>query len=327
MPLDPQFRTILDGLAAQGFTGLSAADPRTARIRFRALGESRRGPDHVPEAVAEIEDTTAHDVPVRVYWPLRDRGHAVVYLHGGGWALGGLDTHDPLARRMANELGAVVVSVDYRLAPEHPYPAGLDDAEAVFRWALDRFSGRPVGAAGDSAGGSLAAGLALRARDAQLPMAAQLLFYPCVDPGLGSASMTENGEGHFLTRADMAWFLEQYLPKEHLPDSGEKTTSPEIALLSADVRGVAPAVVTTAEFDPLRDEGDQLAHHLGAAGVRVEHLPGPGLIHGYASFFGVVDAAATACQHAFESFNLMLSDAMTAAGTYCEETSIPVRRP
>lgn len=294
MPLDPQFRAVLDALDAAGGEPLTGGDAGAARARYRKLALSRRGEGFVPEAVAGVEDVVADGVPVRVYVPAVDSGTAVVYLHGGGWVVGDLDTHDPLCRRVANALGAVVVSVDYRLAPEHPFPAGLDDAETVLRWTLARHPDRRVGAAGDSAGASLTAGLALRARDRGLPLAGQLLFYPATDPAMTSPSVRDNGTGYFLSAADMAWFWRQYLPDAAVPA--------EVDLLAADVAGVAPAVVATAEFDPLRDEGDAYAEHLRAAGVAVEHVPGPGLIHGFAAFLGVVEAADATTRHALETF-------------------------
>jgi acetyl esterase len=221
---------------------------------------------------------------VRVFEPLEPGGFTLVYLHGGGWVVGSVETHDPLCRRVANATGARVVSVDYRLAPEHPFPAALDDAEEVLRWVRTQDPGRVVGVAGDSAGASLAAGLSLRARDRQIPLAAQLLLYPATDPGMSSASITANGEGYFLTRQDMAWFYRQYLP------AGPESAA-EADLARADVVGVAPAIVATAEFDPLRDEGAAYADRLKNAGVPTEYVPGPGLIHGFAGFLGVVDAA------------------------------------
>ena len=200
--------------------------------------------------------------------------------------VGNVETHDPLCRRVANQTGARVVSVDYRLAPEHPFPAGLDDAEEVLRWLRAQDPGRPVGVAGDSAGASLAAGLAIRARDQRIPLAAQLLLYPATDPAMTSASIAGNGEGYFLTRHDMDWFYQQYLP-----DGAASGTAAGADLTRADVAGVAPAIVATAEFDPLRDEGAAYAARLKDAGVPAEYVPGPGLIHGFAGFLGVVDAA------------------------------------
>jgi acetyl esterase len=223
-------------------------------------------------------------VPVRVYEPLEPRGSTLIFLHGGGWVVGDVETHDPLCRRVTNGTGARVVSVDYRLAPEHPFPAGLDDAEEVLHWLWTEDPGRPLGVAGDSAGASLTAGVALRARDKQIPLAAQLMLYPATDPALTSPSIAENGAGYFLTGRDMSWFYQQYLP-------GGPASAPEADLAHADVAGVAPAIVATAEFDPLRDEGAAYAARLADAGVPTQYVPGPGLIHGFAGFLGVVDAA------------------------------------
>jgi acetyl esterase len=156
--------------------------------------------------------------------------------------------------------------------------------EEVLHWLWASEPGRPLGAAGDSAGASLTGGLALRARDKQIPLAPQLLLYPATDPAMTSASIAENGEGYFLTRRDMAWFYQQYLP-------AGPASAPEADLAHADVAGVAPAIVATAEFDPLRDEGAAYAGRLTSAGVPTQYVPGSGLIHGFASFLGVVDAA------------------------------------
>jgi acetyl esterase len=305
-PLDPQFRAVLDRLEATGAVPLVRATAQETRSHYRSLAMARRGGDYQPEPVAGIEDRAvdgpADPLPVRVYRPLEDRGRIVTYLHGGGWVVGDLDTHDPVCRRVANAVGATVVAVDYRLAPEHPHPAPLDDASAALAWTASTFPGRPHVVAGDSAGASLAAGAALRARDAGGPaLAAQLLVYPCTDPGMGMASVRENGEGYFLTRTDMAWFYDQYVP------APAQRADPTVDLLhAADLTGLPPAVVVTAEFDPLRDEGDAYAERLRAAGVPVRHLPGPGLIHGYFAFLGVVDGADARSREALAALDDLL---------------------
>lgn len=287
MPLDPQFRVLLDQLAEAGALPLTRGTAAETREHYRVLSMSRRGPGYQPEAVESVRDERIDGpggpLPVRVYQPGGDPGRVVTYLHGGGWVIGDLDTHDPVCRRAANALGAVVVSVDYRLAPEHPYPAALQDAMAGLRWAAARFPGRALGVAGDSAGASLAAASALQARDEQLPLAGQMLLYPATDPSMSQPSVTENSEGYFLTRADMEWFFAQY----GAPRSGD----PMVDLLHAEVAGAAPAVIGTAEFDPLRDEGAAYAERLEKAGVPVTYMPGPGMIHGYFGFLGAVDAA------------------------------------
>jgi acetyl esterase len=285
MPLDPQFRAVLDNFESKGLIPLVRGDAAETRAHYRRLALSRRGPQYVPEQVVSAADQRSPGgVPVRQYEPLDPRGSTLIYLHGGGWVVGDVKTHDPLCRRVANATGARVVSVDYRLAPEHPFPAGLDDAEDVLHWLWAEDPGRPLGVAGDSAGASLTAGLALRARDKQIPLAAQLMLYPATDPAMTSPSMAENGQGYFLTRRDMAWFYRQYLP-------AGPASAPEADLAHADVAGVAPAIVATAEFDPLRDEGTSYAARLADAGVPAQYVPGPGLIHGFAAFLGVVDAA------------------------------------
>src|ERR1700722_3249567 len=202
MPLDPQFRAVLDTFEAKGLIPLVRGDAAQTRAHYRTLALSRRGPQYVPEPVASATDQhSPGGVPVRIYEPLQANGGTLIYLHGGGWVVGDVETHDPLCRRVANATGARVVSVDYRLAPEHPYPAGLDDAEEVLHWLWTEDPGRPLGAAGDSAGASLAAGLALRARDKQIPLAAHLMLYPATAPAMTSPSFAENGEGYFLTAA------------------------------------------------------------------------------------------------------------------------------
>ena len=192
-----------------------------------------------------------------------------MFFHGGGYVIGDVDTHDNQCRMLCREAEAVVLSVGYRLAPEHPFPAAPEDCFAATRWAaehVDRLGGDAgrIAVAGDSAGGNLAAVVALMARDAGGPaLAAQLLIYPGTDFAGGYPSETENAEGFFLTRADMEWFREQYL-------AGADPSDPRLSPIAApDLSGLPPAVVATAEFDPLRDQGDAYARALEEAGVPV----------------------------------------------------------
>jgi acetyl esterase/lipase len=290
MPVDPDLQRALDQLGEAGFAGLGGATPEAARAAFDAVTRSRRGPDYEPEAVDRVTDDEAPGpegpIPVRVYEPGDEPAAVIAYFHGGGFVIGSIETHDPVCRWMANALGAVVVSVGYRLAPEHPFPAALDDCAAALRWVAGLRPGLPLAVAGDSAGATLAIGTALRARDEGGPeLAAALLFYPSADPTSSHPSVEENGEGHFLTKQDVAWFQQQYTPRE------EDRADPHVDLLHADLHGLPPTIVATAQYDPLRDEGIALAEQLDRAGVEVQHVPGPGMIHGYVGFAAVSPGA------------------------------------
>jgi acetyl esterase len=251
------------------------------------LEDARRGIDaetlEVFGPVDEVASVEDRELPgglrVRVYRPEADGPlPALVYFHGGGWVVGSLDSHDPLCRRLASRTPAVVVSVDYRLAPEHPFPAAVDDAWAATEWAaanaLELGADR-IAVGGDSAGGNLAAVVAQRARDRRLPLALQVLIYPVIDADLDSPGYRGHGEGLNLTRAKMAWYWERYL-------AGADGFAPEASpLRAADVAGVAPALVQTAEYDPLIFEGEAYAAALEAAGVPVSLTRYDGQIHGF----------------------------------------------
>ncbi len=226
-------------------------------------------------------------IPVRIYRPL---GHpepipAIVYLHGGGWVVGDLDTHDRSCRLLAHESRCVVVSVDYRLAPEHPFPAAIDDAVAAYRWVHEHTTGLSiepgrVGVMGDSAGGNLAAVVAQVTRDTDVaPPTAQCLVYPATDALLREPSHELFAEGFFLTRANMEWFRARYLPDP--ADWDSPLASP---IEADDLSGLCPAVIATAGFDPLRDEGRRYADRLTDAGVPVRYRCYDDMVHG---FFGM----------------------------------------
>ena len=302
MPLDPDIAAFLRSLQQ-----LDAPEPggnaaAQARARLRALTA-----DHLDRAarleVAEVASTVLADsVPARVYRP-----HAVapaptvVYLHGGGWVAGDLDTHDVHARTLCRDLDAVVVSVDYRLAPEHPFPAAVDDAYAALTWVarhVEVFGGDParLAVSGDSAGATLSAVCAQQAHADGLSLAAQLLVYPSTDMAGVYPSRAENGEGYFLTATELHWFFAQYLGAG--PSDAASTAfgaDPRVAPLRAkDLTGLAPAVVATAEYDPLRDEGDAYAEALRDAGVRVAHRRFDGLVHGFYGMDHISPAAGEA---------------------------------
>lgn len=289
MPLDPDVQAMLTMLERSGFHGMAPLGPAGARQALRQVAQvDTRDPAALPP-VGSVEETTLESgLRARVYRPDAVDGPAptIVFLHGGGFVIGDLDTHDVPARLLCRDVGAVVVSVDYPLAPEHPFPAGVDASwsalEEVAR-RIDEFGGDAAAlvVAGDSAGANLAAVTALRARDEGLALAAQVLMYPTVDAGGTYASRTENGEGYFLTAADMDWFFSTYTGVD--PDAaGSIADDPRIApLRAASLAGLAPAVVVTAEFDPLRDEGEAYADALAAAGVRVERRSFDGLVHGF----------------------------------------------
>lgn len=314
MPVDPDIQRLID--AGAGLPPLREVGVTQARAGYRVASLARQH-GREPEPVAEVSNRTvpgpAGEVPVRVYRPEAPAPlPVVVYAHGGGWVLGDLDTHDPHARAVAAKVAAVVVSVGYRLAPEHPFPAALDDLAAVARWALERagdLGGDParVAVGGDSAGGNLAAASTLRLRDTPgLPsLAAQLLVYPSVDATLSCPSVTENGAGRWLESGDMRWFLEQYLPTP--ADRADALASP---LSATDLTGLPPAVVAVAGYDPLRDEGIAYAERLGAAGGAVRLLHFPTLTH---SFFGL-GALSAAAAAAVDETCAALRDLLHPAG-------------
>ena len=289
MPVDPEIAGVLQLLAAVD-QPMHQMTPQQARDSFAALVVGSRRPEHVVP-VRSVEDVSVPGgdgrLAARVYRP-DESGPlpTVVLFHGGGWVIGDLETHDNLARALARDSRAVVVSVDYRLAPEAPFPAAVEDALAATRWAaahLDELGGSPsLAVAGDSAGGNLAA---VVAQELRTEIAAQLLIYPATDMLGEHPSRTENGTGYFLETATMEWFFAHYAG--HVTDVDARLSP----MLADDLSGLPPAVVVTAEFDPLRDEGEAYAAALAATGSRVEARRFDGMIHG---FFDMGPASAAA---------------------------------
>ncbi len=286
MPLDPQVGRYLERQAA-------AAGPLPGSVQ-------ERRDQRIAQAQMQVEDRTIQgpggSLPLRIYWPPGPRPLPVlVYYHGGGWVIGNLDTHDFQCRLMASWAGCMVVHVNYRHAPEHVFPAAIDDAYAGACWveenaaALGADAGR-IAVGGDSAGGNLAAAVALMARERGAPrLALQYLAYPVMDASMGLPSYNENANGYGLTAEGMAWFWDQYVPD--LADRSNPLASP---LQAPDLSGLAPALVMTAEFDPLRDEGEAYARRLKEAGVPVELKRYEGLVHGFLAQTGEIDGARVA---------------------------------
>ena len=285
--LDPSIQLLLAAQRATGINGLVIADDVAAtRAGNDAL---TRTLDQRDVRVAEVRPVSipgpAGIIGARLYRPPAGGTPAplVVFYHGGGWVFGNLDSHDSACRLICRDAAVNVLAVDYRLAPEHPAPAGVDDAYAAYRWAREHAADlgadpRRVAVAGDSAGGNLAAVVCRLARDAGDPLPSlQWLIYPGTDQRGLTRSRSLLGDGFLLTKRDMDWFADRYL--EH---SGLERTDPLVSpLLADDLSGLPPALVVTAGFDPLRDEGEQYATRLREAGVAVDHRPMPSMIHAF----------------------------------------------
>ena len=287
MPVDRNIAALLSLIANAGYPPIAEATVDQARRGMRALFVDLRNPATLPE-VGSIADATAGGMPVRVYRPAMSGPlPTVVFLHGGGWVIGDLDTADPVCRMLCRDVEAVVVSVDYRRAPEARFPAAVEDAWSAYEWVaghVGEYGGDVdrLAVGGDSAGANLAAVVAQQAAEADVPLAAQMLVYPPVDLLGDYPSRQENPPG-LMTLADMRWAAEHYVGmSEDDPRAAELARDPRLSpLLAPSLAGVAPAVVVTAEFDPLRDEGNAYARALEKAGVRVEHREFAGLVHGF----------------------------------------------
>ncbi|HEY8289695.1 MAG TPA: alpha/beta hydrolase [Acetobacteraceae bacterium] len=297
MPLDPDAQLVLDMIRAAGRPPFEALTPPEAR---QAYINSRKVLQPAAQPVAESRDTAVPgphgNIPVRLYRPdgttASDRLPALIYYHGGGWLLGDLDSHDGVCRRFANAAQCRVVSIDYRMAPEHKFPAAVDDCAAATRWAIDnaeRLGIDParVAVGGDSAGGNLAAVVALMARDGTLPpVVFQLLIYPATDMMMTSVSAHAISDGVPLTSKTMRWFIDHYM--RDAADTRDWRASP---LRASDLSGSAQALVLTCSHDPLCDEGIAYAQRLEREGVRVQHLHFSDQIHGFMSMGRIIRAA------------------------------------
>ena len=298
MPLDPQAQQVLDQMAALGLPPNHTVSPEEARANMLARPRPE-GPE-----VAKVEDRTIANgnfqVPVRIYTPAGSGPFPVLsWFHGGGWVLGNLETADATARHLAVGAGCVVVSVDYRLAPEAKFPVPFDDCYAATQWIVQNAASinvdpSRIAVGGDSAGGNLAAGICLAAKDrGGLPIAFQLLVYPVTAVDFSTGSYKQNADGYLLTMDGMKWYWNHYL------SSDADASNPYAAPLAAkDLSGLPPALVITAEFDPLRDEGEAYAKKLRDAGVAATATRYDGMMHGFFGMSAVLDKGAQAVAQA-----------------------------
>lgn len=304
MPLNADARRVLDLMTERGAPPLDSLPPEQARVARRALAPPVTEPCH------ETTDLDAGGVSARLYRPRPvDPDHPtglLVYLHGGGWVLGDLESHDNVCHSLCGRSGHAVLSVDYRLAPEDPFPAGVDDALTALSWA-QRSAGElgcdpdRLAIGGDSAGANIAIAAV---HQTSVPLAYQLLVYPVTDARMSTASYEENRDGYFLTAASMSWFVDLYLDGTDV-----SPVDPRISPLLDDDAALAaapPTMVITAGFDPLRDEGVAYADRLGSLGVPTSHLHFPGQIHGFFSFGHFVGDARIAVSAAAQA----LADAL-----------------
>ena len=310
--LNPELAALLPRLAELVSPPAREVGLDAARSRFSALLAA--GLAGAPD-VRTTELTLAERLTARIYRPAAPRGATVVLLHGGGWTLGSVADYDGLARRMADRLPAVVLSVEYRRAPEHPFPAAVEDAVAATRWALEhaaKLGGEPgqVVVAGDSGGGNLAAVVCQVLRDAGGPQpAAQVLLYPNVARGADQPSVREFGHLPFLSLADMAWYTRQYVPR------GTDLADPRISPAEGSLAGLPPALVVTAGVDPLHDSGRDYAAAIRACSGRAEWLDRPDMPHGFAHLVALSPAAAAALDEVLARAAVLLhgsSDAVPA---------------
>lgn len=282
--LDREAQDLMDVVAAAGLPPLHSLPVAEARARMRAA-LIPRGPAVAMSQVTDIDIPTPHGaLPIRLYRPRPGPLPAGLFFHGGGWTFNDLDTHDDLCRRLAKQAGWLLASVDYRRAPEHRHPAAGEDAYLAYRWLLDHsgalgFDPTALAVIGESSGATMAAGLTLLLRDMGAPLPSyQVLAYPMLDAPERWPSYRERGHGYILDQDLVGWFLRQYLP------AGYDRSRPDpylLPLTASDLTGLPPALVMTAEFDPLRDHGAAYAAKLAEAGVAVEHVHAPDQMHGF----------------------------------------------
>lgn len=291
MPLDPQFKTILDYFQSQ-----KSVQDQTIQ-ELRQMAEAMHKHEKIEEGVDTENKEIENGISLRIYTPKEKKSEAVLlFFHGGGWVVGSLETADPLCRSIATQAGIIVISADYRLAPEHKYPFALEDCYQALQWAAKNYGEEALIVAGDSAGGNLAAAICHLTRDREGPkLKGQILFYPVLAPDFDSPTYLEFAKNYFLEREDLIWSWDQYLPNAE--DRLHPYASP---LFSEDLSNLPPAFIITAEFDPLRYEGEAYAAKLQEFHVPVILKRYEGLIHGFLIFDEKVEKSKQALQEICE---------------------------
>jgi acetyl esterase len=308
MAIDEATAGLLAAHAESGAPPLHQLTPQEGREAIAAMGAlSGPGPEVASVSDEQVATADGDQFTVRVLVPAGDIGALVVYFHGGGWVIGDLDTHDHVVRVLANRLHAAIVNVDYRLAPEHRFPTAVDDSWAALLWAHERMTeiagGHvPLVVMGDSAGGNLSAVVARRARDAGgPPLACQVLVYPVTDADLDTPSCLDPENQLLLTRESMIWFWDHYAP-----DPADRKHPDASPLQASDLSGLPPAIVLTAEHDPLRDEGEAYAARLALAGVPVTQQRFTGQMHAFFTMVGLLPGSAAAIDYVAEQLGRQL---------------------
>lgn len=289
----PELRQFLEEADAAGFGGWASMTVAEARESLDDALLDVWGEREPVETVSEgTIPTSQGEVPFKLYRSTTDSSPCIVFFHGGGWVLGSVDGYDGFCRRISRLTGSSVVSVEYRLAPESPYPAAIHDAWEATKWVVDNaeavgaVAGEPIALLGDSAGANLAAVVAVRARDNGLAVASQVLIYPVTDLAMSTESYESFADGYGLTRDDMSWYADQYVS-----DPSARADPDVSPLQTSSLAGLAPTYLATAEFDPLRDEGEEYARQLNESGVDVQHERWDGTIHGFLVMDRLTDTA------------------------------------
>ena len=306
MPLDTQIESVMEQVAALGFPPSHTVSAQEARSNAKARPRGK-GPN-----VHKVEDikipSAAGPIPARIYTPSNETSLPVlVWFHGGGWVVGDLESADATARHLCNESSSVIISIDYRLAPETKFPGASDDCYTATQWVSENASSLnadpdKIAVGGDSAGGNLAAVVSLMARDKQGPkIGFQLLVYPVTEMNFNTKSYIDNAEGYQLSRDGMIWYWDHYL------EDKEAANNPYAAPMKAEsLQNLPPALIITAEYDPLRDEGKAYAERLKAEGVTTQYTMYSGMIHGFFGMASVVDKGRAAVKEAADAMRKAL---------------------